>query len=52
MSKDDSFEALEKQLAKDALEKALKGVPPRKPRNKVVELWKPCVVRLTEASTF
>ena len=35
MSKDDSFEALEKQLAKDALEKALKGVPPRKPRNKI-----------------
>ena len=29
-----------------------KGVPPRKPRNKVVELWKLCVVRLPEASTF
>ena len=26
MSKDDSFEALEKQLAKDALEKALKDL--------------------------
>ena len=30
----------------------LDGVPPRKPRNKVVELCRPCLVRLSEASTF